>query len=577
MIQNDALELLKMGHNVYLTGQAGSGKTFVLNAYIKYLKEHGIGVGVTASTGIAATHMNGTTIHSFAGIGIKDYLSEWDLDEIEQKKDLFKRFEKTSVLIIDEVSMLHAFRLDMVDTVCRRLKRADVPFGGMQVILSGDFFQLPPVTRGEEKGDMVYRAKAWKEMNLKVCYLHEQFRQADPEFTSILNEIRANNISEVSRALLKSRFNADIAPSIRPTKLYSHNIDVDAVNAMELEKIPGTIRTYSMKHKGSPRLVDGLIKSCLSPELLVLKKGAQVMFVKNNYEKGYVNGTRGVVVDFSTDIAKTPIVEIADGRRILAESETWVVEDNGKIKAEIHQIPLRLAWAITVHKSQGLSLDAAEMDLSKVFVRGQGYVALSRVRALSGLSLLGINDLALSVDPMVLAVDKRLQELSRAAEGYLASLASDEKKDYHKKFILHAGGSEDVVAVIDETTGDFVDAPKEPKVSTVEKTRLMLIDKKSMEEMVKERELKQGTIIEHIEKILEKDPKFDIEYLVSKDKETQTRLNTALKAFAKMGGDGKLSPVKEYLEQSGYDFTFDELKLFRLFFKHEKKEKKGKK
>ena len=146
MTQAQALAIMKTGVNVYLTGSAGSGKTHTLREYIKWLGEHDIPVAITASTGIAATHMNGMTIHGWAGIGIREYITDADMDMIEQKQYLWKRFEKARVLIIDEVSMLHAHRLDMVERVCRRFKRSDAPFGGLQVILSGgDFFQLPPV------------------------------------------------------------------------------------------------------------------------------------------------------------------------------------------------------------------------------------------------------------------------------------------------------------------------------------------------------------------------------------------------------------------------------------------------
>jgi len=158
MKQSEALEILKMGRNVYLTGPAGSGKTHLLNTYIDFLKENGVGIGVTASTGIAATHMNGVTIHSWAGIGIKDDLDEWEMDSLLQKQYLAKRFENTKVLIIDEVSMLHHYRLDLIDRVCRGFKQNELPFGGMQVILSGDFFQLPPITRGGGESSFINKS-----------------------------------------------------------------------------------------------------------------------------------------------------------------------------------------------------------------------------------------------------------------------------------------------------------------------------------------------------------------------------------------------------------------------------------
>ena len=175
MTQAQALSIMKTGVNVYLTGSAGSGKTYLLNQYISYLREHQISVAITASTGIAATHMNGMTIHGWSGIGIRESLNERDLDAIEEKKYLWNRFQNTKVLIIDEVSMLHHFRLDLVERVVRTMKRNSLPFGGMQVILCGDFFQLPPVSRsGEPDSHFVYRSKAWEDMNEEERYLEKK-------------------------------------------------------------------------------------------------------------------------------------------------------------------------------------------------------------------------------------------------------------------------------------------------------------------------------------------------------------------------------------------------------------------
>src|SRR5690606_668919 len=180
--------------------------------------------------------------------------------------------------------------------------------------------------------------------------------------------------------------------SEKPTKLYSHNIDVDAVNAAELAKIDQEVRYFDMRMTGQPQVIQTLVNSCLAPQRLELKIGAQVMFVKNNFEKGYVNGTIGQVVGWDGD--GFPVVQTIDGRTIYTEQASWKVEEDGRTRAELAQLPLRLAWAITIHKSQGMSLDAAEIDLSKSFVPGMGYVALSRVRTLEGLRIKGMNNVA---------------------------------------------------------------------------------------------------------------------------------------------------------------------------------------
>ena len=432
MRQADALDILKLGHNVYLTGPAGSGKTHVLNEYIKYLKKHKVGVGITASTGIAATHMQGMTIHSWAGIGIHDDMSEAEIANLTEKTRLRLRFEQTQVLVIDEVSMLHSFRLDLVNKVAKAFKRNQQPFGGMQVILCGDFFQLPPITRGSAQADFVYRSQAWQELDLKICYLQEQYRQDDAVFSQLLAEMRRAHVSSDSLERLMQRLNAPLGGEAVATKLFTHNADVDAINNQELARLNARSHYFEMTSNGSRPLVESLIKSCLAPQQLELKVGAAVMFVRNDFERGYVNGTLGTVTGFDEDDG-WPVVRTYVGKRIIATPEQWSVEDGGEALASITQVPLRLAWAITVHKSQGMSLDAAQINLSRAFVQGLGYVALSRVRRLEGIQLLGLNDMALQVSEEAMRIDAQLQEASQGALDYVRSV--DDVKHRQKKYL----------------------------------------------------------------------------------------------------------------------------------------------
>jgi ATP-dependent exoDNAse (exonuclease V) alpha subunit len=436
MTQSHALSILKTGKNVFLTGPAGSGKTYVLNEYIKYLRHHGVTVGITASTGIAATHMGGMTIHSWSGMGVKSHLSDEDLSALADKPALVKRFKETEVLIIDEVSMLHHFRLDLLDKVARHLRGLkklfdkgadavsprDLPFGGMQVVLCGDFFQLPPVSRsGEPAAEFIYRSTAWKEGGFTICYLEENYRQGNDVSVQILNEIRSGEVSDESRELLKGRFKKKDEIETGEgdealTQLYTHNIDVDSLNETELKKVENPEYLYHMSSRGKPFLVEALKKSCLAPEVLRLRKGARVMCVKNNFDQGYVNGTLGVVVSCGPDV--DPVIHTADDEFVTIERATWQVEESGKVLAEITQYPLRLAWAITVHKSQGMSLNSVCVDLSKCFEPGMGYVALSRVRSLDGLSIVGFNESALRVHPGVLEYDRHQSWLVRTKNSW---------------------------------------------------------------------------------------------------------------------------------------------------------------
>lgn len=461
MTQKEALDILKLGHNVYLTGAAGSGKTYLLNQYISFLKEHKISVGITASTGIAATHMGGTTIHSWTGMGIRDGMSERDIAELFKRSYLRKRFAQTKVLIIDEVSMLHAHRLDLVNAICKAFKKNPYPFGGMQIIMCGDFFQLPPVTRRDRTAesvrpslfegteipkqvrddkvlDFVTESEVWAEMNLRVCYLDEQFRQDDRSFLRVLNDIRNGEVSEDTVESLSERLGKDVSGYSKPTRLFTHNADVDAINKQHLEALSAEPQEYMMGWNGSFGIAETLKKSCLAPEQLVLKKGAQVMFVKNNYEVGYVNGTLGEVIDFDKD--NFPVVRTFDGAEIVVTPAKWEVKEDDEVKASIDQLPLRLAWAITVHKSQGMSLDAAEIDLSRSFLPGMGYVALSRVRSLSGLKLMGMNQLALQVHPDVAEIDKKFIEESNDAVKYLYDMGSEKKNQMQKDVLAFMKG-----------------------------------------------------------------------------------------------------------------------------------------
>jgi len=440
MTQSEALDILKTGVHVFLTGEAGSGKTHVVNAYAAYLREHEVGFAVTASTGIAATHIRGMTIHSWSGIGIHSELTDDEVRRIAESRYVTKRIRRASVLIIDEISMLDGRILTLVERVCRKAKKSGLPWGGLQVVLVGDFFQLPPVSVGGNVAQFAFQSSAWDALSPSVCYLTEQHRQEDDLFLDILSAIRGGTFSETHRLHVESRLvTAESLPEEDMTRLFSHNANVDSINGAELRKLPGKTYSFVMSSRGPDNLVETLKRGCLSPERLDLKEGATVMFTKNNPGEGYVNGTLGVVTGFETT-RKYPVVRTRDGERVTVAPAEWTIDEGDEVLAKISQLPLRLAWAMTIHKSQGVSLDSAVRARSLTFDIWQGYVALSRVRRLSGIHLLGVNEKAFLVHPVVSEQDRIFRELSKEAAERYARTSVDELMKQWENFLVVTGG-----------------------------------------------------------------------------------------------------------------------------------------
>jgi ATP-dependent DNA helicase PIF1 len=421
MNQSLALEIMLSGESVLLTGPAGAGKTYVLNQFIKLAKHEGKHVSVTATTGLAATHLGGTTIHSWAGVGISDYIPQGFAEHIAKGRR--EIIERTDVLIIDEISMLHDFRLDMVDEACRLVrKEPDIPFGGIQIIMSGDFFQLPPINRGDSRaGSFVVNAEVWRDLDPVICYLEEQHRQDDEVLIDILNAIRAGDVRRNHAETLLARTEVHPDEFEQMTELHTVNVDVDKMNEVKLKQLEGDEVSYQQTTTGGDNYVENLQRSVLAPSMLRLKLGALVMAVKNSPERKYANGSIGTVVGFEphTDY---PIIEFKNGKEISMVPDTWELRDGDKKRASITQIPLRLAWAITVHKSQGMTLDAARIDLRKAFVEGMGYVALSRVKNVNNLYLTGINQMALRVSEEAMSIDENLRLKASEAKKRFAHL-----------------------------------------------------------------------------------------------------------------------------------------------------------
>lgn len=453
MLQTDALRILDAGASVFLTGAPGAGKTYVLNAFVKQARARGASVAVTASTGIAATHLDGQTIHSWSGVGVAEAMTDSLLKQIKTRRG--KRIRATDILVIDEISMMHAWLFDMVDQACRAVRRNPEPFGGLQVVMSGDLFQLPPVSHarrdrelivpppqmvamreryeraGRNPEGFVTESLVWPELNPVVCYLTEQHRQDTGQLLDVLTDIRHGAVTDADRSALGTRIGVEPSDDDVAVYLFPNNRQTDELNNRRLAQIDSREHVFEAEASGPVQLVKRLKNTMLAPELLTLKVGAAVMALRNDTNQQYVNGSLGTVVDFVTnrDGNTYPMVHFDNGHIVIMQPAAWEMMDGETVLASVKQIPLRCAWAITIHKSQGMTLDRARMDLRRTFAPGMGYVALSRVESMEGLYLDGINDRAFLVSPQAVSLDGILRDRSQMAEHELAEHGDESFKN----------------------------------------------------------------------------------------------------------------------------------------------------
>jgi ATP-dependent DNA helicase PIF1 len=420
--QRTAYLAVKEGRSIFLTGSGGTGKSFLLNLiYDTILKETGRKVALTALTGCASLllHSKAKTIHSWAGIGLGKEPVPLLVANVRKSRKALLRWHETDILVIDEVSMMTPDLFEKLDEVARKIRRnPHTPFGGIQMILSGDFYQLPPVVRVEETQDtkFVFESPLWKDMRLQTHELTEIVRQRDPVFQKVLNEARQGELSKESLKILSRRMGLNYkSEKIQPTMLFTRRAQVNEINMRELRKLTTERRIYkaittfnttistltqSDKDPLVLKAVEKMDNDAAYAAELIVAIGAQVMLITNlKPEKGLVNGTRGVVIGYEAiqkdeaDITPAfkidesvlvPVVEFKNGLKMPIGYSTWDIPDMTGILRR--QIPLKLAYAITIHKSQGATLDCALIDVGgRTFEFGQAYVALSRVKDLEGL------------------------------------------------------------------------------------------------------------------------------------------------------------------------------------------------
>lgn len=391
--QQEAIDAVLAGKNVFLTGQAGTGKSEVIKYIVRKMEDRGARVGITSLTGISALAIQGMTIHSWAGVGIADKPADVLTRRVLRGKRK-KAWTETQLLIVDEVSMMSVDLFQKLDTVGRAVRRrVRLPFGGLQLLFSGDFCQLAPV-----EGEYCFETALWDECQFHTVYLTENMRQADPQFQALLARVRLGEITPQDQQVLETRVGAQLAGAMEATRLYARRAQVEAINNRKLDELgPATRRAFTANDEVATtqdiqrdRLKMALERVCPARARLELAIGAQVMLLVNyGSETGLANGSRGVVEGYSP--AGFPVVRFVHRTETIQPHE-WTIQVDEETQVFRKQIPLTLAYASTIHKCQGATLDAVQVSLgSEIFSDGQFYVALSRVRTLEGLTILDLD------------------------------------------------------------------------------------------------------------------------------------------------------------------------------------------
>ncbi len=391
------IERFNEGKNILLTGQAGVGKTYILNEFLDHLRDEDCSFALAGSTGVAALNIGGTTTHRLFGINRASNIEEFE--KLRTAEYMVGRTHKSrmddlatvDVIIIDEVSMIGKSLLELFDFVLRKANKTEEPFGGKQIIFSGDFLQLPPIN-----DEFAFLSPVWKDARFSVIHLTKVHRQDDPVFLEVLSKLRVGTYDDQVEEFINERiWDGDVDD--RATKLYSRNKSVDKENERLLKSLPGKEVSYEAIGEGYEGDLKSLSNSILAPEKLSLKVGAKVMSLKNDEDLLYVNGSVGKVTKLDKHSVR---VLFEDGEEAVITRSSWSLKNTkGEVVASIEQIPLKLAYAITMHKSQGMSIDGELfIDCDGIRTPGQFYVAISRVRDFKKLKIVNFNKSLVTAD-----------------------------------------------------------------------------------------------------------------------------------------------------------------------------------
>lgn len=373
-------DIMKNNKNVVILGSAGTGKSTVVKEIIKECNKNNVNIGITATTGCAAILIGGSTLHSFMGIGTAQEEPQHLVNNILSKKNILLKLYKLQILLIDEISMMNAEMFTKVSNVLSIIRNNSKPFGGIQVIMVGDFYQLPPVT-----GEFCFKSEIWKDMDFNIHQLTKIYRQSDMYFQELLERAKQSIITQEDIEVLKKCKYHKFSNDISPTRLYALNVNVKTINDIEYSKLNTTEKEYKTIYKNKKS--QQYASKYQIEDTLKLRIGAQVMVTKNiDFDNNIINGTRGVVVSMSD--ANVTIKLTNHNNYTIGWSKINSADDDS---IQIEYIPIKLAWAITIHKSQGVTLDCAEIDLGDdIFQCGQAYTALSRVKDLNSVRIVNL-------------------------------------------------------------------------------------------------------------------------------------------------------------------------------------------
>lgn len=397
-----ALDMCESGENIFLTGGAGSGKSYVIREFMKNKDDKQM--PILASTGAAAVLLGGRTFHSFFGLGILEGGVHATFKRMQENKNLLKRLKKVEGVVIDEISMIPGDALMLAEAISQHARESTLPWGGLRIIAVGDFGQLPPVTKTGQKRDWCFLNEVWQKSGFQMCELHLNQRIKNNEFLNVLDDIRNGQMNSRVHDFLNDRTKQhdEDHPG---TRLFPRREQSEGYNQKKLAEINETELVVDSIYLGEQKYIDILGKSAPVPAQLKLKVGCRILFLKNDLQKRWVNGTRGTLVHYEADHL---IVRKDGGREVKVEKISFSLLDaDANVKASVIQFPVNLAYATTIHKSQGATLDELWCDLGSLWEPGHAYVALSRLRDPSGLHIVRWHPRSFIIDPAVQKFYKR--------------------------------------------------------------------------------------------------------------------------------------------------------------------------